>query len=59
MFIWSRDEKLIVLQHRIEMERVKTLFGLYGSYAKGEEKIKKLQNKMKKLEWKVNEHKSI
>jgi len=52
MFVWSRDEKLIVLQHRIEMERVKTLFGLYGSYAKGEEKIKKLQNKMKKLEGK-------
>jgi hypothetical protein len=48
MFL-SKQEKCLVLLYRIEIEKILTLCGKYKSYTKGEEKIKKLKNKIIKL----------
>lgn len=48
MFL-SKDEKILVLLYRIEMERGKTLFGFYKSYSIGERKIEKLRRRIFKL----------
>jgi uncharacterized protein (DUF885 family) len=48
MFL-SKDEKILVLLARIEVERAYTLFGGYKSYAIGEKKIRKLKQKIEKL----------
>jgi hypothetical protein len=45
----SKEEKIIVLLHRVEIERHKSLFGVYESYKTGEDKIRKLQDKIIKL----------
>lgn len=48
MFL-SRDEKILVLLSRIEVERIYTLFGGYDSYEIGENKVRKLKKKIVKL----------
>lgn len=45
----TKEERIILLKYRIEVERVKSLFGLYKSYTIGEEKIRKLKGKIVKL----------
>ncbi|MEM5592882.1 hypothetical protein AAHH67_15945 [Niallia circulans] len=45
----TKEERIILLKYRIEVERVKSLFGLYKSYAIGEDKIRKLKGKIIKL----------
>ena len=42
-------KKIIVLLYRLECTRWFTLLGAYGSYEKGEKKIRKLKNKIEKL----------
>jgi hypothetical protein len=48
MFL-SKDEKAVVLLWRIEEIRTKTLFGYYKSYDIGENKIRKMQNKLERM----------
>ena len=45
----TKEERIILLKYIIEVERVKSLFGLYKSYAIGEDKIRKLKGKIIKL----------
>ncbi|MEK4824509.1 hypothetical protein NSS71_08120 [Niallia sp. FSL W8-0951] len=45
----SKEERIVLLKYRIEVERVKTLFGFYKSYATGEDRIRNLKGKIVKL----------
>lgn len=48
MFL-SKEEKVLLLLYRIQEERQNTLLGKYSSYSIGENKIRKLKNKIEKL----------
>lgn len=48
MFL-KKDEKVLLLLYRIEIERMKTLFGYYKSYSIGEKKIERMQKKIIRL----------
>jgi len=39
----------LILYIRIEETRAKTLLGMYGDYATGEKKIKRMQDKLLKM----------
>lgn len=45
----SKDEKAIVMLWRIEDIRQKTLFGYYKDYRVGENKIRKIKDKLEKM----------
>lgn len=48
MFL-TNEEKIIVMLHRIDMERWFTLYGKYKDYSVGERKIRKMKDKIIKL----------
>lgn len=48
MFL-SRGDKILLLLHRIDEMRYKTLFGYYKSYSEGERRIRRLKAKIERL----------
>jgi hypothetical protein len=48
MFL-NKEEKILVLLYRVQKEQENTLLGKYPSYSIGENKIRKLKNKIEKL----------
>lgn len=48
MFL-SKEERVLVLIHRIQKEREVTLMGVHQSYDIGEKRIRKLKNKIEKI----------
>lgn len=51
--ILSKAEKVIILQSRVAIERMKTLTGYYKSYSVGERKIRKMQDKIRRLQGEI------
>lgn len=48
MFL-SRGDKILLLLHRIDEMRYKTLFWYYKSYSEGERRIRRLKAKIERL----------
>lgn len=49
MMFLSKEEKIMVLLYRIQVERNKTLLGDYDNYSIGENKIQQLRDEIIKL----------